>query len=229
MANANKKRNQKKNRKKRNTFKDNFRCGDYHQFGLGSGLLSHQSIVMTTQSYRAQALTEIIKGDLFTNRASMLIYMRNINLRLNIRNKHGYSRGFRIMVVQLRGSVQAADTTSFSDLFVNSTWNKYGPTGTDYDGTLRVNQDEWNLIYDKKFKIPGTTSGDNPSTFIQLNIPIKKYVSYAYNSSSPRKGAMWIILAAYEAPQVDPNAAALEIEGEGQVHFYDVNRIMPIP
>lgn len=229
-----KKRNRKYTKKsrrniKKNTFKDNFRCGDYHQAALGALLISSQSIAVSTLSYRAQALTEIIKGDLLTNRQTNLIYVNNLSLRLNIRNTYGFSRGFRIAIVQLRGSVQSADTTSWSDLFVNSTYNKYGPTGTDYDGTLRINQDEWKIVYDRKFIVNGTTSGDNPTKFLNLNIPIKKYVSYAYNSTSPRKGSMHIIFMAYEAPQVSPNVAAVEIEGEGQLHFYDINRIRPLP
>lgn len=215
--------------KPKNDFRSNFKCGDYHQNSLSGPLISSQSIIPSGTSYRAQALTEIVKGDLLTNRQTNLIYVNNVRMRLNLRNTHGYARGFRVVVVQLRGSVQSADTTAWSDLFINSTFNKYGPTGTDYDGTLRINQDEWNLVYDRKFQINGTTSGEAPSKFLNINIPIKKYVSYAYGSTSPRKGSMHIILMAYESPQVTPNAAPLEIEGEGQMHYYDINRVRKLP
>lgn len=221
------KRNRKRNVKKSN-FKSKFCCGDYHQYSdnpFSAGVMIPNAASRTT-SYD---LTSITKGDLLTNRSSNLIYINNINMRLNIRNSGTQMRGARLSIVKLRGSTSVADVTNFTDLYINALFTATGPTGNDYDGVLRINQDLYEVVSDRKFNIPGTLGGESPTKAYNINIPIKKYVSYAYNSSVPRKGGMYMILTVYESPGTAPAAAFVATEGDFTVHFYDINRSTKVP
>jgi len=215
-----------KKTKKVNTFAKNFRMGDYHQNSLANYNHSYQP--STTLRYLSNELTLINKGDLLNNRQTNLIYVNNLQYVETLRNTANTTRTLRLMLVALRGSTSSADTVNWGDLLINYQFTKQGLQGEDFDSILRINQDEYEKIYDKTFKINGASSGENPARIINVNIPIKKYVSYAYNSTIARKNSLYLISVVNESAGIAPSATLVNSERRWTMHYHDVIRSGPI-
>ena len=216
----------RQNKKKVNTFTKNFRMGDYHQRSMAS--YNHIYTPNASSRVLSNQLTTISKGELLDERTSNLIYIQNLQYTELFRNLSGTQRTVRVMVVSLRGSVNAADVVNWGDLYMDQGFAKSSPSGEDYDAILRINQDEYVKIYDKMFKLNGVTSGESSSRMISLNIPIKKYVSYVYNSSQARKNSIYVITAVSEAAGITPSITAVDSERRWTMHYHDVIRSGPI-
>lgn len=213
--------------KPKNTFSSNFKCGDYHQ--ISSNWYNSSYIPNTLARTRTFNLSDISKGDLLTNRTSNITYLNNINYRETLKNRAGTNRFIRIMIVQVRGSTTLPDYSTWSNLFIDSAFNPSGASGNDYDQILRINQDIYHKLYDRVYKIPGTTSNENSGRTLKLNIPIRKYVSFKYNSNECRKGAVHLIITTCEGSGTAPSATAVDADGEYTLHFYDINRSRKLP
>lgn len=223
---------QKRNYKKKNyrkkpnksNFKDCYRMGDYHQWSsFNTSIQMPTNAASRTQKW---ALTNVARGDTLPTRNTNLSYFKNLQVTFQARNEMGSTRFLRVMVVALRGSTETADTVNWSDLFVNSTFTKSGPTGYDDDQILRINQDEYVRMYDRVIKIhpKPITSNDENTTRVSLNIKLNKYVPYAYNSSSERKNRMFLLWTLSEAPGLEVSATNTTFTANVVCHFYDVIR-----
>ena len=223
-ANAKKKFTRKP--KKVNTFTKNFRMGDYHQKSIAT--YNHTYNTSTASRYLSDEITVLSKGDLLDQRQSNLIYINNLQYTEIFRNLSATQRTIRVMVISLRGSVNSADTSTWNDLYIDQAFAKVAPSGEDYDTILRINQDEYNKIYDKTYKVNGVASGESSSRQINLNIPIKKYVSYVYNTSQARKNSIYVITAISEAAGVNVVATNVNSERRWTMHYHDVIRSGPL-
>lgn len=223
----NTKRAVRKHRAKPNAFRSNFRLGDYHQ--LAYEWYNSAYVPSTTARIKSRNISEVFKGDLLNNRQTNLTYIKNVQYVETVKNLSPLTRFLRVMFVSVRGSLLSVDPTNWSNLLIDNTFNKIAPSGNDYDTVVRINQDEYTKIYDKIIKIPGTSSGDNPSKMIRLNVPVKKYVSYSYDSALARKNAVYMISFICEASGVTPSALAVNTDGQAVIHFHDVVRTGKLP
>lgn len=179
-------------------------------------------------------LTNIVKGENYADRKSNLIYVNNVSFRETVKNQSTTTRYMRLMVVSLRGSLDAADVTNFTDLFYDSNYVKTGVTGNDIDTIMRINTSEYVKLFDRTYKIPGTNSNENSSRMIKANIPIKKYVSYPVNAGGttanyPRKNPIYLISLMCESSGVAPSGTGVSADGELQTHWTDVEISRPLP
>lgn len=214
-------------KKKPNTFKSNFRLGDYHQKSYGWYDSSY--IPSTTARIKSRNISEIDKGDLLDNRQTNLVYLKNVQYTETLRNLANTTRYLRIIFLSVRGSLNSIDATNWNDLLLDTTFTKFAVQGRDLDAVARINQDEYVKIFDKVIKIPGAGSNENPAKLVRLNIPIKKYISYTYNDHFARKNAVYMISFMCESSGINPGALAVNSDGQLVTHYYDVIRSMRMP
>lgn len=214
-------------KKKPNTFKSNFRLGDYHQKSYQ--WYDSTYVPSTTARIKSMNISEVSKGDLLDNRLTNLIYLKNVQYTETLRNLANTTRYLRIIFLSVRGSLNSIDPTNWSDLLLDTTFTKFGPLGRDLDAVARVNQDEYVKIFDRVVKIPGTGSSENPARMVRINIPIKKYISYTYNDSFARKNAVYLVAFMCESSGITPGALAVNTDGQLVTHFHDVIRSMRMP
>lgn len=223
---TNKKRQKKKNKKP--SFRSTFKCGDYHQRTF-QALAAQMKCNPIANSYIGQNLTQISLGDTLDDRRSNIIYMKNVQVHMNIQNNYTNSRNLRVVLVSLRGSVNAADTTTWTDIYTDSGFNKLGPSGLGEDTTFRINQDEYVKLYDKTYHLHGSADGEDNSKVIKFNVPVRKYVSYVYNSTNVRKNPMHLVFLLSEEEGNPINAAFTDVAYRITQHFYDIHRIAQVP
>lgn len=214
------KRKPRRRKAKANTFKQNHRAGDYHQQTFASG---GALIPSTTARFKAHELSDISKGDLLTNRQTNIVQAKSLNVRMSLRNTANNQRVLRMVCVRLRGSQTTADVTNWSNLLISNTFAPTPLTGNDFNSVYRINQDIFEKVYDRKIYIKGT-GYDSPSTQLDFNIPLKKYISYTYNSDVARKGALFWVMFACESTNLTPAITPLEFEYQLTHHYYDVIR-----
>lgn len=203
------------------------RMGDHKALVNDDGnLLMHTNSVSRTAPFN---LTQITKGDLFSQRGTNLTYFKNVLLNISYRNPLTTLRFLRITVVTLRGSTAAADTVTWTDLFQSAAYVPAGNTGLDDSTIVRVNSNEYKKVYDRSFKLMPTGAGTSNAGRIRISIPIRKIVSYPYENNAPRKNATWMIWNLCEAAGVAVSASNTSFSYTVSTHFYDCHRSTALP
>jgi len=175
-----------------------------------------------------ERITDISRGELINQRDCDLIFSRRVFIRLLATNNNTSARYLRMALITLAGSTSAADTALWSDLLINSTYTKTGPVGTSEDALYRINRDEYRVISDKFYKIPGLTD-NGPANTLELNLVIntRKVVRYQYNSDSERSNPMWLLWWVCEREGTAAAAATVGIAYSVSHYYTEINRINP--
>lgn len=179
----------------------------------------------TTNSASRQAIFDasiITPGTLYNTRTTNTIWMNNIQFFLNVRNAASTSRYIRIIALTLQNATQSP-AGSFTDIYTTGDFvTEVGATGLAEDTLYRINRAHYKPLYDKVLKIPGTANGESNSKNYKFNIPIKKYVSYDYNSVLVRKNPVFLLWQLCEAEGVATSAVVMAESYRITTHFKDV-------
>lgn len=169
-------------------------------------------------------LPTIAQGNLYNQRLTNNVRIKYVDGLFVAANAHTVGRYLRFSVVGLRGSNNAADTTNWTDLYVDpSSLVKNGPSGSSFDQFQKINKDEYTRIYDKTFYIPGTTEGEPNSTRVQkLKLRMNRLVQYVFNSSDIRNGSFWLVIQCMEKTGSTPTNAAVYMDYRVITYYNDV-------
>lgn len=180
------------------------------------------STLSSAQLYAQQDLKAISLNDLYDGRQSNNILSRKIIINYSANNNHTVPRMWRFLVLQLRGSQSSADTTNWTDLLINATYTKSGPTGLAENMMYRVNGDEYKVVSDIKFKLG--TSGDVGSSVLKtFKIKTNKIIKYAYNSTDVRQGPLYLVWLYTEAEGQGTNAATIDYTMDIRHYYVDLD------
>lgn len=147
-----------------------------------------------TRIFGSTLVGNISLGTALTNRLGTAIKISGIRMRLSIQNAAATDRYLRIVIVGLRGSVNPADTTNWTDLLRDpSSLAKGAPTGVDMDIVQYINKDEYKKYYDHTIKIPGTGSSAPPTKLFQTYKKLPLVVQYEYNATAPKRNPLYVV------------------------------------
>lgn len=167
-------------------------------------------------------ITNITRGDEYTERSSNNICVKSWTLRLSLANAHTAGRFLRTVIVGLRGAQNAGDTATWTDLLLDpSGLSKNAPTGINFDLIASINRDEYICYFDKTVKIPGTNDGMSNSTHCYHRKKMSHLVNYVAGSTDVRKGKLWCIMFYGEEAGVSPAAVNLSVNYASIVRYYD--------
>lgn len=168
-------------------------------------------------------LTSITQGNTYVNRETNNIRLKRVYAQFALSNASATGRYIRMSLIGLRGSISTGDVTTWTDLFMDpSSMVPQGCNGQPPDFMLKHNRDEYTVIYDRKYKICGTGDGQSNTRVIKLSKPMNRLVQYAYNATTERRGALWLILNVFEEPGVAASADAITGTYVITTYFCDV-------
>lgn len=132
--------------------------------------------------------SNIDHGDLVNQRQTNKILLNKFFGKFTFVNTAVTARYVRFWMVSLRGSSAAADTTSWTDLFIQDDFTKTGTTGGVGDQILRLNHDEYKVHLDRTLRIPGSGDGVPNMRDVKIKKFMRHIATYLYNSSDNRSG-----------------------------------------
>lgn len=192
------------------------------------------SVILTPNatSYHTFEITNITLGDKLDQRASDKILSRGLWFRgIALNDSTTIPRYIRVLLLTLRGSESPADTSTWTDLFIDNTYTKTGITGGSFDAVYAVNQDEYKVFFDRVYKI-GAAANDtvmNGTTEFTFFAPTRKIVKYAYNSTDIRRNPLVCVILACESKGQPPSANAVDLTYAWSHYFTDVDKIYGHP
>lgn len=169
-------------------------------------------------------LNSIALGDLLTQRGSTKILNRFLILNMSVSNFSATGRYVRVFILGLRGSQSPADTTNWTDLYIDSAFNKSGPTGEAGNLVLRPNRDEYKVYYDRTIRIPGTADGQSNARKLYVNKKLNVITDYLYNSTVARDGPLYLVWTAFEEAGTSASADFVNVNFRWAHYFQDVHR-----
>lgn len=148
-------------------------------------------------------------GDRINERNSNNVLSRYITVKLNMYNTITTPRYVRMILVQLRGSTNAAATSTWSDLLMDANYSPVAPSGLADDLIYRVNQDVYRVLHDATVRI-GAAASEFPTVNYTKVIKTRSMIKYDFNTStSVRQGALYMVLIYTESEGLAPNAGSL--------------------
>lgn len=177
--------------------------------------------------YFAEQITDISRGETIEQRDCDRIYSKSVFIRMLATNTASTTRYLRLAVVTLSGSFNSADTTTWTDILINSTYTKTGPLGLADDVLFRINRDEYKVIADRFWRISASADGGPPPT-LEVNFAVKtrKLVAYQYNSDNERRTPIWVVWWVCEREGTVAGASAVNLCYSMSHYFSEVNKIL---
>lgn len=195
------------------------RLGQVHSISF---LSSGGSALDSTNGFYAHRLSAIALGDVYNQRKMNNILSTRVDFLGSFYNVHTEPRVIRFALIQLRGSSDTADTSTWTDLFVSNDFTKTGiSTGSSTQNvTYNINQDEYKVLANKTYTI--RENGDNCSKIIKFSVKTNKVIKYEYNSTDERRGSMYLLIWYGEAANQSTNAADLALTYRIDHNYVDI-------